>query len=73
MKPRILLSQSIVKVTTSAIFDGMKTGRLIHSPMMPLMIDLQTLETIIVEGDEFICYQSVWGEEMKVHTERLKL
>ena len=26
-----------------------------------------------VEGDEFICYQSVWGEEMKVHTERLKL
>jgi hypothetical protein len=40
MKPRILLSQSIVTLTTSAIFHGMKTGRLIHSPMMPSMIDL---------------------------------
>jgi hypothetical protein len=34
---------------------GMKTGRLIHSPTKPSMIDLLTFESNYLEGGAFIC------------------
>ena len=43
------------KNSLSSIFHGMKTGRLIHSPTKPSIIDLSTFESNYLEGGAFIC------------------
>ena len=79
MKPRILLSQSIVTITTSAMCHVTWTGRPIRSPTKPLMIDLRTFDTefwieLLLEMVIFFCFkQSMREGGMNVHTERLKL